>query len=125
MLHKAIFAALLACALCACQTPAPMVGNDADAHGCRASAGQTFSQLRQRCVRVFADADMRLPDPENATLAVYVLLSEDRQTAELFWAKLPQPILMEAAKGGYVSKDGKIRLTHHMDNQWLLRQSIR
>ncbi len=102
-----------------------MVGNDADAHGCRASAGQTFSQLRQRCVRVFADADMHLPDPENATLAVYVLLSEDRQRAELFWAKLPQPILMEAAKGGYVSKDGKICLTHHMDNQWLLRQSIR
>ena len=118
MLHKATFAALLACALCACQTPAPMVGNDADAHGCRASAGQTFSQLRQRCGRLFADADMRLPDPENATLAVYVLLSEDRQTAELFWAKLPRSVLLEAAKGGFVSRDGGIRLVHLNDDEW-------
>ena len=114
-------AALLAGALSACHS-APMVGNDADAHGCRASAGETFSRLQQRCVRVFDVADIRLPDPENATLAVYAIVSGDRQTAELFWAKLPQPILMDAAKGGYVSRDGKIWLIHHLDNQWLLRQ---
>ena len=95
-----------------------MVGNDADAHSCRASAGQTFSQLRQRCVRVFADADIRLPDPENATLAVYVLLSEDRQTAELFWAKLLRSMLLEATKGGVVSRDGGIRLVHQNDDEW-------
>ena len=63
MFTKISTAALLAAALSACQSPAPRVGNDADAHGCRASAGETFSQLRQRCVRVFDVADIRLPDP--------------------------------------------------------------
>ena len=121
MLNKITTAALLAGALSACHS-APMVDNDADAHGCRASAGETFARLQQRCVRVFDVADIRLPDPENATLAVYAIVSGDRQTAELFWAKLPQPILMNAAKGGYVSRDGKIWLIHHLDNQWLLRQ---
>ena len=121
MLNKITTAALLAGALSACHS-APMVGNDADAHSCRASAGETFSRLQQRCVRVFDVPDIRLPDPENATLAVYAIVSGDRQTAELFWAKLPQPILMDAAKGGYVSRDGKIWLIHHLDNQWLLRQ---
>ena len=46
MLNKIITAALLAAALSACQSPALRVGNDADAHGCRASAGETFSQLQ-------------------------------------------------------------------------------
>ena len=122
MLNKIITAALLAGTLSACQSPAPMVGNDTDAHGCRASAGETFSQLRQRCVRVFDVAEIRLPDPENATLAVYAIVSADRQTAELFWAKLPQSVLLEVVKGGYASPDGKIRLIHHQDNQWLLRR---
>ena len=99
-----------------------MVGNDADAHGCRASAGETFSQLQQRCVRVFDVAEIRLPAPENATLAVYAIVSADHQTAELFWAKLPQSVLLEVVKGGYASPDGKIRLIHHQDNQWLLRR---
>ena len=80
MFTKISTAALLAAALSACQSPAPRVGNDADAHGCRASAGETFSQLRQRCVRVFDVADIRLPDPDNAALAAYALLSDDRQT---------------------------------------------
>ena len=96
--------------------------NDADAHGRRASAGETFSQLRQRCVRVFDVADIRLPDPDNAALAAYALLSDDRQTAELFWAKLPQSVLLDVAKGGFVSKDGAVRLIYQGDNQWRLRR---
>ena len=122
MFTKISTVALLAAALSACQSPALRVGNDADAHGCRASAGETFSQLQQRCVRVFDVAEIRLPDPENATLAVYAIVSADRQTAELFWAKLPQSVLLEVVKGGYASPDGKIRLIHHQDNQWLLRR---
>ena len=122
MFTKISTAALLAAALSACQSPAPRVGNDADAHGCRASAGETFSQLRQRCVRVFDVADIRLPDPDNAALAAYALLSDDRQTAELFWAKLPQSVLLDVAKGGFVSKDGAVRLIYQGDNQWRLRR---
>ena len=83
--------------------------------------GETFSQLRQRCVRVFDVADIRLPDPDNAALAAYALLSNDRQTAELFWAKLPQSVLLDVAKGGFVSKDGAVRLIYQGDNQWRLR----
>ena len=37
-----------------------MVGNDADKHGCRASAGYTWSQLKKECIRIF-DLDIKMP----------------------------------------------------------------
>ncbi|OAU95764.1 hypothetical protein AO385_0920 [Moraxella catarrhalis] len=41
---------------------------------------------------------------------VYVLLSDDRQFAEVFIGNSPQSIVLEAVKGGYLSADGKTRL---------------
>lgn len=45
------------------QTPPPMVGNDADEHGCKASAGYRWSVLRNECIRIF-EAGVRL-DPSS------------------------------------------------------------
>ncbi|HGO5810380.1 hypothetical protein P2F66_12200 [Mannheimia haemolytica] len=39
------------------------------------------------------------------------MLSEDRFQAEVFSTKLSESsMLLEAVKGGYISKDGKVRL---------------
>src|SRR6218665_380242 len=38
---------------------APLVGADSDAHGCKASAGYTWSQVQEKCLRLF-EAGTRL-----------------------------------------------------------------
>lgn len=98
----------------------PKIGGDTDAHGCLISAGQTYSTLKEACVQVFDVADIQLTDPNNDRLAVYVILSEDKSQAEVFFGGEPQPILMDVVKGGYLSKDGKVRLIKVADG-WQLR----
>ena len=98
---------------------APAVGGDQDAHGCLPSAGQTWSNLRNECVQIFDIADITLQDPANDTLAVYVILSQDKKQAEVFAADLQDGVILNSSKGGYASKDGKIRLTKGKgNNNW-------
>ena len=97
-----------------CKVPmvqGPMVGGGTDEHGCLVAAGQSFSKIKNGCVQVFDVADVRLADPDNATLAIYGIFSADKSKVEIFWASLPQSEILSKVKGGYyVSKDGKISL---------------
>ena len=97
-----------------CKVPAvqtPMIGGGTDEHGCLIAAGQSFSKIKNGCVQVFDVADVRLHDPDNATLAIYGIFSADKSRVEIFWASLPQSEILSKVKGGYyVSKDGKISL---------------
>lgn len=111
-MKKALFLTALS-AITACSTQAvekPSLGADRDTHNCIASAGQTWSQLRQECVQVFDVADIRLSDPDNKTLAIYAILSPDKQQAEVFKADFNASQIFEVVKGGYVSKDRTMRL---------------
>lgn len=96
-----------------CKVPAvqgPMVGSGTDEHGCLVAAGQSFSKIKNGCVQVFDVADVRLHDPDNATLAIYGIFSADKSRVEIFWTSLPESVILRAKGGGYVSKDGKISL---------------
>ena len=42
--------------------------------------------------------------------AVYGILSEDKQQVEVFASDLPENTVLDVVKGGYISKDGKVRL---------------
>lgn len=70
---------------------------------------------------MFNIADIKLVDPHNPDLAVYVILSDDKDQAEMFWASFDKPILMDSVKGGYLSKDGKVRLMND-NGVWKIRQ---
>ena len=96
-----------------CKVPAvqgPMIGSGTDEHGCLVAAGQSFSKIKNGCVQVFDVADVRLHDPDNATLAIYGIFSADKSKVEIFWSSLPESVILRAKRGGYVSKDGKISL---------------
>ena len=116
---KTAFTALIAATtLSACAAPSePIFGSDRDAHGCIGSAGQSWSVLKQQCVQPWDVANLKLDDPANDTLAVYVILSADKAQAEIFAADVPQNTLLEAVKGGYASRDGKVRLMRE-NQQW-------
>ena len=126
MMKKAIAFATSVMILSACsnaqpQAEMPTVGGQTDAHGCLPSAGQPYSYLKKACVQVFDVADIKLDDPANKTLAVYGILSEDKQQAEVFASDLPENTILEVVKGGYVSKDGKVRLMK-TKNSWKIRK---
>lgn len=104
-------------AACSAQTDSPMIGGEKDAHGCLSSTGASYSFLKQSCVQWFNVADIKLADPNNETLAVYVILSEDKMLAEVNAADLPENTILQAVKGGYVSKDKKVRL-NKVGHEW-------
>lgn len=111
---KKITPALLAAVLAACTSSpfetVPATGGDRDAHGCIVSAGYGWSALKQQCIQPFDNPDITFADPDNDTLAVYVLLSDDKSRAEVFASGVPENTILESVKGGYASRDGKIRL---------------
>ena len=92
-----------------------------DAHGCFQNLGESYSYLKKACVQVFDVADIKLDDPANKTQAVYGILSEDKQQVEVFASDLPENTILDVIKGGYVSKDGKVRLIK-TKKSWKIRK---
>lgn len=117
MKYTLLLSALL---MTGCVSQTTMVGGQTGKQGCLVSVGQSYSWLKQQCIQVFNEADIKLDDPHNPNLAVYVVLSDDKSQAEMFWASYESPILMDSVKGGYLSKDSKIRLLRQND-AWKIR----
>lgn len=108
-MKKILFISCLSALMMACQTQ-PIDGQK-DKHGCITSAGFTWSVLKQQCVRAFNIADIQLSETMNdTTYDVNVILSEDKQLAEVFAVSVPKNTILQAVKGGYISDDNKIRL---------------
>jgi hypothetical protein len=107
LVHLLAALALLFMSACMPATPSvavpPMVGQDADAHGCMGSAGYVWSNAQQRCLRLFEDGfsfDPHMDNPEQ-TLKAFVVLGLDAgrpQKAELFMPQYPQAIALEVLK---------------------------
>ena len=127
MMKKTLAFATSAMILTACshaQSQGEMLCLDkgkSDAHGCFQNLGESYSYLKKACVQVFDVADIKLDDPANKTQAVYGILSEDKQQVEVFASDLPENTILEVVKGGYVSKDGKVRLMKTNKN-WKIRK---
>lgn len=125
-MKKSLSALMLTASLAACssqnavQEPLAM-GGQTDAHGCLPSTGASYSFLKQQCVQWFNVADIKLDDPDNDTLAVYVILSDDKTQAEVSASGLPENTILESVKGGYASKDGKVRLMKS-GKQWKIQK---
>lgn len=127
MMKKTLAFATSAIILTACshaQSQGEMLCLDkgkSDAHGCFQNLGESYSYLKKACVQVFDVVDIKLDDPANKTQAVYGILSEDKQQVEVFASDLPENTILEVVKGGYVSKDGKVRLMK-TKNSWKIRK---
>lgn len=98
---------------------APMVGNDSDAHGCKASAGYQWSSLRNQCIRLF-ESGIRL-EPKAAKLdktssAFIVFKSEkDESKVELFLSSSKKSVVLKK-----IGKDnaGTWSNKNYVLNQW-------
>jgi hypothetical protein len=65
-----------------------IVGNDSDDHGCKASAGYTYSSLQAKCIRLFEQGirlDPKLPELNQSVSAFVIFKSlDENQEAEVF-----------------------------------------
>ncbi len=66
----------------------PMVGNDADEHGCKASTGYTYSTIQDKCIRLFEEGIRLEPkSPElNQTSSAFLVFKtlDENEQAEVF-----------------------------------------
>lgn len=116
------------------RTSSPITGADLDVHGCKASAGYTWSEVRGQCIRIF-DAGLRFdPHPaptQGAVLAAFVVLSPAQgdavTNAEVFVPGRRRPIALtrvDSPAGDTRStllenKSEGVRLSRHNDEQVL------
>lgn len=91
----------------------PMVGGDSDAHGCKASAGYTYSNLKTQCIRLWEDGVRLDPvKPEgSAVISAFVVFAHGRSgpVAELFLPSGGETPLLK--KTGRAWTGGGYRLT--------------
>ena len=89
----------------------PIVGADSDAHGCKGSAGYSWSIVKNDCIRLF-ESGIRL-DPKakglEKTLSAFVVFKSDESAgqAELFLPNAKKSILLAQNK-----KDGAGKWTN-------------
>lgn len=102
------------------------VGNDPDEHGCRASAGYTYSIVKKECVRLF-EQEIQLDEavPEGTSISsATVILNEDGKKAEVFIpGNLSGIVLVKVEDAGNTSwKKGKLLLLKG-DKGYILKKS--
>jgi hypothetical protein len=91
-----------------------LVGADKDKNGCLATAGYTWSVLKQDCIRLFEIAfvltPIQLPETTDAVLVTYVLISSDGLKAEVFFPGSEESILMNRPVVGqpWIHEDWKL-----------------
>lgn len=87
-----------------------VVGGDLDAHGCKPSAGYTWSALKKECVRLF-EVGTKLAHAEDGkkySTVAYVIF--DGNKAELFLDTQKEPILLERKSEGEPWIKGDLQL---------------
>ena len=80
----------------------PIVGGDSDEHGCKASAGYTWSVVKNECIRIFEAGirlDAKAADLDKTTSTFIVFKSEtDEAQAELYLPSEKKSILLAQDK---------------------------
>lgn len=95
-----------------------MPGSDKDKHGCIASAGYTWSEVKKDCIRIF-ESGVKLSN--NSNYACYAVFSNDSSQVELFIPEMEShPILR---KNGQVWKDKKYELLKNASDKFELKEN--
>lgn len=109
-----------------------LVGNDLDPNGCKASAGYTWSQVKQRCIRIFEDgvsftAYDAKTGASNIEKVAYLVVSDDKTKAEVFFGGTDKPVVVNALptmEGDvmptlFENSVEKIKIVYYKDNYLL------
>ena len=92
-----------------------IVGSDRDVHGCIASAGYTWSALKDSCVRPFEQIQLNIINNQDSyETAAFLLLDEKKHAAEVFLKESPESIILKHTKEfEYANQDYKLIQDEH------------
>ena len=121
MKKSILFSAMLLSSLAFAQK----VGGDKDVHGCKGSAGYTYSQVKKDCVRVF-EQKIKLTEVKpkgSSTSMTAIIFSKDMKKAEVF---LPEEntgsLILTRLGKGKVWKNGKYILVPYKKTGYQLKK---
>lgn len=80
--------------------PVNVVGGDSDAHGCKGSAGYTWSALKKECVRIFEVGTKLSHAEDGKTYSTVSYVIFDGNKAELFLDTQKDAIILERKSEG-------------------------
>ena len=86
----------------------PKPGSDRDEHGCIPSAGYTWSDAKNNCIRLF-EAGISLRSFNGDEKSVYIVFADDNKKAELFMQEqgFTPLLLMQDAASPAIWKEGE------------------
>lgn len=104
----------------------PMPGADSDEHGCKASAGYTWSEVQKDCIRVF-EKGIRTEAVDGSNESAFIVFSPDSAQVELFFSnRQPNEILDRRGlpSGGYAwnMEDDDTKNVRLADGVWTISQ---
>ena len=82
------------------ETKKVVVGGDVDTHGCKPSAGYTWSSLKKECVRLFEVGTKLAHAEDGKTYSTVSYVIFEGNEAELFLDTQKEPILLERKSEG-------------------------
>ena len=83
------------------QQKQPKVGADKDAHGCIASAGYTYSQLKKECIRTFEQKIQLKEIATKGNFTAAVLFNKDQSKAEIFLKEEKTSVILNRTAKGF------------------------
>lgn len=91
------------------------VGGDKDTHGCIASAGYTWSTLKDSCVRPFEQIQLDIVNNSDSyETAAFLIIDEKKHAAEVFLKESPQSIVLQHVGAyEYENQDYKLMQDQH------------
>jgi len=123
------FALLLSCS--PKTTPAPAVipeaelvisGGDRDEHGCIATAGYTWSKVREECIRTFeVGAVLTNAQDPAASTACHVVAGKDESKREIFLPEKPESIVLTGTKSQWSDAKKEYVLTEVKPGNFILQ----
>jgi len=103
---------------------AQKVGGDKDAHGCIGSAGYTYSQIKNDCVRVF-EQKIKLTEVKpkgSSTSMAAVIFSKDLKKAEVFLPGSSKNLILTRLGKGKTWKNGSYILVPYKKSGYQLKK---
>ena len=87
-----------------------MVGGDVDSHGCKASAGYTWSIVKNKCIRIFEGTKLSHAEENGKTYTTAAYVVFEGNKAELFLDTQKESIILERKSEGDSWVNGDLQL---------------
>lgn len=83
-------------------------GADKDSHGCKASAGYTYSELKKDCIRSFEQKIQLKEIASKGGFSAAVIFNKDKSKAEIFLKEEKNSVVLKAGKKGTWQNDSYV-----------------